>query len=110
MKLSELKNILQLDIDFADNEIYATFYTEIDDILPKYAKQIDVSSITSSYIHCDFYKFIKHHKTSIREYLYKEYTTYWASFYFNGIFEEDDVECIAYFIEHDMDNFLRGDY
>ena len=38
MKLSDLKSILQFDTDFADNEIDATFYTEIDDILPKYAK------------------------------------------------------------------------
>lgn len=110
MKLAELKSILEFNPDFADNEIYATFYTEIDDILPTYAKQIDVSSITPCYIHCDFYKFIKHHKTAIREYLYKEYYIDWASYYFTGIFEEDDVECIAYFIEHDMDYFLRGDY
>lgn len=110
MKLSELKSILEFKFDFADPTIFATFYIEIDDILPTYAKQIDVISITPHYIHCDFYKFIKQHKISIKEYLYKVYYTDWASYYFTGIFEEDDVECIAYFIEHDMDNFLRGDY
>ena len=110
MTLSELKSILQFDTDFADNEIDATFYTEIDEILPKYAKQLNVLSISTNYIICDFYKFIKHHKTSIKEYLYKEYYRAWASYYFTGIFEEDDAECIAHFIEYDMDNFLRGDY
>ena len=110
MKLSEITNILQFDTDFADNEIDASFYTEIEDILPKYAKQLNVISISTNYIVCDFYNFIKNHKTAIREYLYKEYYIAWASYYSTGIFKEDDAECIAYFIEHDMDNFLRGDY
>lgn len=110
MKLSELKNMLTYDTDFADTDIDASFYTEIDDILPKYAKQLNVLSISTNYIICDFTNFIKHHKTSIREYLYKEYYLAWASYYYTGIFEEDDAECIAHFIEHDMDNFLRGGY
>jgi hypothetical protein len=110
MKLSELKPILQFDTDFADNEIDATFYTEIEDILPKYAKQLNVVSISTNYIVCDFYDFIKHHKTAIREYLYKVYYSPWASYYFIGIFKDEDAECIAHFIEKDMDNFLRGDY
>lgn len=110
MKLSDLKSILQFDTDFADNEIDATFYTEIDDILPKYAKNLNVLAISTNYITCDFTNFINHHKTAIREYLYKEYYIAWASYYFTGIFDDQDAECIAYFIEHDMDDFLRGEY
>lgn len=40
MKLSELKSILQFDTDFADTEIDASFYTEIEDILPQYADEL----------------------------------------------------------------------
>ena len=49
MKLSELQNMLTFDTDFADDTIDATFYTELEDILPKYAKQINVISISTKY-------------------------------------------------------------
>lgn len=110
MKLSDLQSILQFDTDFADNDIDASFYTELKDILPKYAKQLTVLSITPNYIICDFHKFIMHHKTAIRKYIYDNYYLPDASNMFRGIFDFEDAEDIAYFIEHDMDAFLRGDY
>ena len=55
MKLSELKNILQFDTDFADTEIDASFYTELEDILPQYANELVVQSISTNYIVCNFY-------------------------------------------------------
>lgn len=110
MKLSDLKSILQFDTDFADNEINATFYTEIDDILPKYAKQLNVLSISTHYITCDFTNFIKNHKEEIIKYIKTVYHEKYIDSKITNIFEEQDAECIAYFIEYDMDDFLRGDY
>lgn len=110
MKLSDLKSILQFDTDFADNEIDATFYTEIDDILPKYAKQLNVLSISTNHITCDFYNFIFNHKDEITKYIKTVYHERYIDSKIAGIFEDQDAEDIAYFIEHDMDDFLRGDY
>ena len=110
MKLSDLQSILKFDTDLADNEIDATFYTEIDDILPKYAKNIDVLAISKNYITCDFYNFIFNHKEEITKYIKAVYHEEYIDSTINGIFKDQDAECIAYFIEYDMDDFLRGDY
>ena len=110
MKLSDLQSIIQFDTDFADNEIDAIFYTEIDDILPKYAKNIDVLAISTKYITCDFTNFIKKNKEEIIKYIKAVYYEEYIDSTINGIFKDQDAECIAYFIEHDMDDFLRGDY
>lgn len=110
MKLIELKNILQFDIDFADTEIDASFYTEIEDILPQYANELVVHSISTNYIVCNFYDFIFNHKEDITEYIKTVYHEEYIDSTINGIFNNEDAECIAYFIEHDMDDFLRGDY
>ncbi len=110
MKLSKLKSILKFNPDFADKEIDATFYTEIDDILPKYADNIDVVSIDTNYITCDFYKFIFKHKDEITNYIKIAYYDEYVVNSLIDIFVNHDADCIAYFIEHDMDNFLRGDY
>ena len=110
MKLSELKNILQFDTDFADNEIDASFYTELDDILPQYANELVVQSISTNYIVCNFYDFIFNHKEEITKYIKAVYYEEYIDSTINGIFDNKDAECISYFIEHDMDDFLRGDY
>lgn len=110
MKLSELTNILQFDTDFADTEIDASFYTELDDILPQYADELVVHSISTNYIVCNFYDFIFKHKEEITKYIRAVYYEEYIDSTITGIFEDKDAECIAYFIEHDMDNFLRGDY
>lgn len=110
MKLSDLQSILKFDTDFADNDIDASFYTEIADILPKYAKQLTVLSITPNYIICDFHKFIMCHKTAIRKYIYNTYYLPHARNMFRGIFDFEDAGYIAHFIEKDMGTFLRGDY
>lgn len=110
MKLIELKNILQFDTDFADTEIDASFYTEIEDILPQYANELVVHSISTNYIVCNFYDFIFNHQEEITNYIKTVYYSDYIDSTINGIFEDKDAECIAYFIEHDMDNFLRGDY
>ena len=110
MKLSELTNILQFDTDFADTEIDASFYTEIEDILPQYANELVVHSISTNYIVCNFYDFIFNHKEDIMKYIKAVYYAEYIDSTINGIFKYKDAECIAYFIEHDMDDFLRGDY
>lgn len=110
MKLSEIQSIIKFDFDFADNEIDAIFYTELDDILPKYAKKINVLSISNNYVICDFTKFIKDNKKDIINYIYDNYYLPWASDMRINIFDNEDAEYIAQFIEKDMDNFLRGDY
>ena len=110
MKLSDLKSIIQVDTDFADDEIDASFYTELDDILPKYAKNIDVFAISKNYITCDFTNFITKNKEEITKYIKAVYHEEYIDSTINGIFKDQDAECIAYFIEHDMDDFLRGDY
>ena len=110
MKLSELTNILQFDTDFADTEIDASFYTEIEDILPQYANELVVHSISTHYIVCNFYDFIFNHKEDITKYIKTVYHTDFIDSTINGIFNDQDAECVAYFIEHDMDDFLRGDY
>ena len=110
MKLSELTNILQFDTDFADTEIDASFYTEIEDILPQYADELVVHSISTNYIVCNFYDFIFNHKEDIINYIKAVYVEEFIDNKIAGIFNDKDVECIAYFIEHDMDEFLRGDY
>ena len=110
MKLSELTNILQFDTDFVDNKIDVSFYTEIADILPKYAKNIDVLAISPNYITCDFYNFIFNHKDEIIKYIKTVYPEKYINSKIAGIFEYQDAEDIAFFIEYDMDAFLRGDY
>ena len=110
MKLSELKSILQFDTDFADTEIDASFYTEIEDILPQYANELVVHSISTNYIVCNFYDFIFNHQEEITKYIKAVYYEEYIDSTINGIFNNQDVECIAYFITHDMDDFLRGDY
>ena len=110
MKLSELKNILQFDTDFADTEIDASFYTEIEDILPQYADELVVQSISTNYIVCNFYDFIFNHRKEIIDYIYDNYYLPWASDMRVNIFDNKDADYIAQFIENDMDTFLRGDY
>ena len=110
MKLADLKSIIQFDTDFADTEIDATFYTEIEDILPQYSNELVVHSISTNYIVCNFYDFIFNHQEEITKYIKVVYYTDYIDNTINGIFKDRDAECIAYFIEHDMDNFLRGDY
>ena len=110
MKLSDLKSILQFDTDFADDKIDASFYTELDDILPKYADDINVLLIYHTYIVCDFSRFIRDHKVEIKDYIYDNYYLPWASNMYINMFEKQDAGYIAHFIEKDMDAFLRGDY
>lgn len=110
MKLIELKNILQFDFDFADTEIDASFYTELEDIKDEYAKDILVDTITKEFVICHFYDFIFNHKEDIIKYIKTVYHEEYIDSTINGIFNNEDAECIAYFIEHDMDDFLRGDY
>lgn len=110
MKLSELKNILQFDIDFADTEIDACFYTELEDIKDEYANDILVDTITKEFVICHFYDFIQKHKDEITKYIKAVYHERYIDSKITGIFNNQDAECIACFIEHDMDDFLRGDY
>lgn len=110
MKLSDLKSILQFDTDFADDEIDSTFYTELEDILPKYADDVDVLQINTNYIVCDFSRFIREHQEEITKYIKTVYYEDYIDSTITGIFKDQDAECIAYFIEHDMDDFLRGEY
>ena len=110
MKLSELTNILQFDTDFADDEIIASFYTELDDILPKYADTINVLQIHTNYIVCYFSRFIRDHKVEIKDYIYDNYYLPWASNMYINMFEKQDAGYIAHFIEKDMGVFLRRDY
>ena len=110
MKLSDLKSIIQFDTDFADDKIDASFYTELDDILPKYADDINVLLIYHTYIVCDFSRFIRDYKEEIKDYIYDNYYLPWASDMYINMFEKQDAEYIAHFIEKDMDAFLRGDY
>lgn len=110
MKLSDLKSIIQFATDFADDELDVSFYTELDDILPKYADTINVLQIHTNYIVCDFSRFIRYHKVEIKDYIYDNYYLPWASDMYINMFEKQDAEYIAQFIENDMDAFLRGDY
>lgn len=111
MKLSELKSILQFDTDFADTEIDASFYTELEDILSQYADELVVHSISTNYIVCNFYDFIFNHQEEITKYIKAVYLDEdLIDYKIAGIFNNQDADCIAHFIEHDMDDFLRGDY
>ena len=110
MKLSDLKSIIQFDTDFADNKIDASFYTELDDILPKYADTINVLQIHTDCIVCDFSRFIRDHKVEIKDYIYDNYYLPWASNMYINMFEKQDAGYIAHFIEKDMGVFLRRGY
>ena len=92
------------------DEIDASFYTELDDILPQYAKNIDVLAISKNYITCDFYNFIFNHKEEITKYIKAVYHEEYIDSTINGIFKDQDAGYIAHFIEKDMVAFLRGDY
>ena len=110
MKLSDLKSIIQFDTDFADDEIDASFYTELDDILPKKADTINVLQIHTDYIVCDFSRFIRDHKVEIKDYIYDNYYLPWASNMYINMFEKQDAGYIAHFIEKDKGVFLRRGY
>lgn len=110
MTLDQLQNIIGFDFDFADDEIDATFYTELKDINPKYTKQIQVKSINTLIVVCDFTNFIKHHKTAIKKYIYDNYNLAWASMFYKWLFPTDtdkiDAEAYAHFIQFDLGDFL----
>lgn len=113
MKLNELRNILNMSFDFADNELDASFYCELEEISEELAKKIEVVKITKGFVICDFKSFILHHKTKIISYLKNSYSSsYWKN-YANGIFNNSNKyeaeEWIASFIEQDLASFLTED-
>ena len=111
MKISDLTNIIKFSFDFADDQIDASFYIEIEEINPKYAKQIDVKQINKNYIVCDFTTFILNHKTAVKNYIYKTYYLPWASQFYKGIYENenphDQAEWLYKLISEDLDNILQ---
>lgn len=114
MVLEDLKGKLVFGFDFADTQIDATFYTEIEDILPSYAKKIKVEKISKNFVICDFTAFIQSHKTAIKKYIYDNYSLCWASWLYNGLFVKDekrkhfqfDDEAYYHFITKDLGEFL----
>ena len=106
MKLNKLTNIINYSFDFADNDIDATFYLEIEDILPEYAKQIEVKQINNNYIICDFSKFIRTHKTIFKNYIYDNYHLPWASQLYTGLKNNYD-EAMATIIEEILPYILQ---
>lgn len=113
MKLIYLKGIVSYSFDFADKEIDASFYAELDNIKEKYAKEIEVVDITHNYIVCDFKKFILKHKEDIRKYIYNNYNTPWASERYTGIYESaegsgEQSDWLWSFINEDLGEFLEN--
>lgn len=111
MVIADLTNILTFSFDFADDKIDASFYIEINEINPTYAKQIKVTQINKNYIVCDFTTFILNHKTAIKNYIYKNYYLLWASQLYKGIYENDNphdqAEWLYKLISEDLDNILQ---
>ena len=115
MKLKELKNIIKFSFDFADDEIDAVFYVELEAINEKYLKQIEVVLINQNYIVCKFTDFIRRHKTAIKKYLIKNYHDEEALDYLiNHLIIADDItedggEAVWHFLEYDIADFLTQD-
>lgn len=112
MKLIELKGIISYSFDFADNEIDASFYAELNDIKDEYAKEIDVVNISRNYIICNFKDFIIKHKDDVRNYIYNNYNTPWASQRYAGIYESasegEQADWLWSFINEDLGELLEN--
>lgn len=113
MKLVDLKGIVSYSFDFADNEIDASFYAELNDVKDEYAKEIEVINISHNYIICDFKNFILKHKDDVRNYIYNNYNIPWASQRYAGIYEsaensEKQSDWLCSFINEDLGDFLEN--
>lgn len=113
MKLVDLKGIITYSFDFADNEIDASFYTELNDIKEEYAKEIEVVEISRNYIICKFKEFILTHKEIIRDYIYNNYFEPWASQKYTGIYEsvnnsDEQSDWLWALISEDLGELLKN--
>lgn len=111
MKLYDLNGIINFDFDIADNEIDASFYIELAEINPKYAKQIEVIKIDNNLIICKLTDFLRNHKTAIKKYLSNNYFQGEQLSCLLGILTADDItadggEAVYHFINYDLYDFL----
>lgn len=111
MKLYDLNGIINFDFDIADNEIDASFYIELVEINPKYAKQIEVVKIDNNLIICKLTDFLRNHKTAIKKYLSNNYYEGQQLNYLMEILISNDItadygEAVYHFINYDLYDFL----
>ncbi len=112
MKLNQLNNIINFSFDLTDNEVDGSFYIELDEVNPKYAKQIEVVKISKGFVCCKFTDFIRHHKTAIKKYLNDYYIDCDTKTYLiNQLCKSEDIlddggEAVYHFIENDFYDFL----
>ena len=112
MKLNDLKGVIDFTFDLTDNEVCGRFYIELDEINPKYAKQIEVVTIGTDYVTCKLTDFLRHHKTAIKRHLLDTYNpSPNRDYMINTLTNSDNItedggEAVFCFIEVDMYDFL----
>lgn len=112
MTLNDLKNVIDFTFDLTDDEVCGRFYIELDEINPKYAKQIEVVTIGTDCVTCKLTDFIDNHKTAIKRYILKNYlpsdlrTHMLNTLIVSDNITEDGGEAVYRFIEDDMYYFL----
>lgn len=126
MTISDLKGVIDFEFDFADNEIDATFYVDINDIRDEYARGIEVVRIDRDVVVCRFTEFLRRRaylSGALRKYINGAYydddptkvglqkqllMTTWERAN-GGDITDDGGEAIAYFLEYDIGEFLTTD-
>lgn len=112
MKLESLKNVLKLEFDFLDNEVCGSFYCELEAIKPKWARKLDVISITEKYVTCNFVELLRTNTNAVRNYIETEYNECDAkSWLLSQLCEAENIlddggDAIYYFMQEDLAEFL----
>lgn len=125
MTLKDLKDIdFKLSVDFADNEIDATIYFELEEIDDDIASEIVVTRISKNYVTCKFTNYLRRlatfHPTQIKNYINDNYYDGETKDYLIkqltkrklgsnvGDITDDGGEAVYHFIENDLYDFLTN--
>ena len=112
MTLQDLKGILEMSVDFADDEIDNTVFFDIGEIPDKYLRQIEVLKIRKGVVICRFTEFLRHHKTALRKFIKTTVNYDYEDFFINSLCEskgditDDGGEAVYQFIEYYLYDFL----
>jgi hypothetical protein len=101
-----------MSVDFADDEVCASVYMDLDSICDKYAKQIEVVEINENYVVCKFTDFLRHRKTALHKFIKDTVNYDYERFFINSLCKyenditEDGGEGVYQFIEYYLEDFL----
>ena len=114
MKLYDLKHILKMCADFADDEVDATVYFELDDIPDKIARKIEVVAISENFVTCKFTDYLRRNKSKLAKYIEASCHEYprLEAMYRSALIKAEDIledggEAVYSFINEELEYFLQ---